>query len=66
MLSRWENTTNRQGVEQLRVSFGSSFFYFPLKVVGGHVRSNDSPVIYTTCKQTLLWPVLQTDSAFLF
>lgn len=38
-LSRRENTTNRQGVEQLRVLFGSSFLYFPLKVVGGHVRS---------------------------
>ena len=39
ILSRRENTTNRQGVEQLRVLFGSSFLYFPLKVVGGHVRS---------------------------
>lgn len=40
ILSCRENTIIRQGVEQLRVSFLSSFFYFPLKVVGGQVRSS--------------------------
>ena len=34
------NTTSKWGIKQLGISFGSIFFYFPLKVAGGHVRSS--------------------------
>ena len=34
------NTTSRRGIKQLRVSFGSFFFYFPLKVARGHIHSS--------------------------
>ena len=51
--SCWVNTTTRRGIKQLRISFGSIFFYFPMKVAGttflvtgGNPQSpslNDSP-----------------------
>ena len=49
------NTTSRRGIKHLEVSFGSDFFYFPIKVAGatlivarGNPRPqalNDSPVL---------------------
>ena len=30
------NTTSRRGIKRLGISFGSIFFYFPIKVAGGH------------------------------
>ena len=43
-----ENKTSRRGIKQLETSFGSIlfFFYFPMKVAGGHVhisRGNPGP-----------------------
>ena len=40
------NTTSRQGVRQLGISLGSSFFYFPIKVAGENPQPlalNDNP-----------------------
>ena len=34
------NTTSRRGIKQLRVSFSSFFFSFPLKVAGEDVHSS--------------------------
>ena len=35
--SCWVNTTSRQGIKRVGISFGSIFFfYFPIKVAGGH------------------------------
>ena len=49
------NTTSRRGIKHLEVSFGSDFFYFPIKVAGATLRVargnprpkalNDSPVL---------------------
>ena len=41
------NTTSRQGIKQLGISFGSTFFYFPMQLAGGSPRPtalNDSSV----------------------
>ena len=34
------NTTSRRGIKRLGISFGSIFFYFPIKVAGGHSLSS--------------------------
>ena len=41
ILSCWVNTTSRQGIKQLVVSFSSIFSYFPMKVAGGHFLYTD-------------------------
>ena len=41
------NTISRRGIKRLGISFGSIFFYFPIKVAGENPRSlalNDNPV----------------------
>ena len=42
------NTTSRRGIKRLGISFGSIFFYFPIKVAGENLRPpalNDNPVL---------------------
>ena len=34
------NTTSRRGIKRLGISFGSIFFYFPIKVAGSHSLSS--------------------------
>ena len=40
ILSYKVNITSRRGIKQLGISFGSPFFYFPMKVAEGHIHSS--------------------------
>ena len=63
------NTTSRRRIKQLGISFFLFFFYFPMKIAEGHVRSsrgeipgpsplNDSPG--STCINWLFYPANPT------
>ena len=46
------NTRSRWGIKELGISFGSIFFYLPMKVARGHVHGS----------QDNLWPPPLNDS----